>query len=150
MRFLSRLRRDRIDKAFVGCAVGGAYIVNLLLSERNEMKPRMTARLNEQFGQWRAGKESHLLKYFYRTVVFRIISSIGQRIKSAFRPLTRTFRALNSTFHRHYGSFPIHYNRLSGPGFCITGCKLHLHLLLHRLPLTLRHMPIAKRRMKAF
>ena len=28
-------------------------------SERNEMKPRLTARLDEQFGQGRAGKESH-------------------------------------------------------------------------------------------
>jgi len=27
-------------------------------SERNEMKPRLNARLDEQFGQGRAGKES--------------------------------------------------------------------------------------------
>jgi len=39
-------------------------------SERNEMKPRLNVRLDEQFGQGRAGKESQSLKYFYRTIMF--------------------------------------------------------------------------------
>jgi len=38
-------------------------------SERNEMKPRLNIRLDEQFGQGRARKESQSQKYSNRTTM---------------------------------------------------------------------------------
>jgi len=56
MRFPARLRHSG-GLASLRLTRLSAYLTHCH-SERNEMKPRLNARLDEQFGQGRAGKES--------------------------------------------------------------------------------------------